>query len=364
MTTCSVPCPDERRVLPRQARTTRQNRKVDQAFDPRPSAASRRPVSTRTSPWRVARRWVVRRACVGCDVSCDNVGVLGWPAAEDVDWGVLFHAYGPADETPAHLRALTADDHKAQLDAMDHLFYEVLHQGTVYPATAVAVRVVSGLLGDVQLRRQGADGQSLLADALDFLDGAAEQAVLCPVENAEGAPTVPKLKPRQVEGYFAALEEGEDIEPFLPAINALWRAGMADLQAAADEVYRAAEPFLRDTDIAVRIRTVGLLTRLVQLPTAAENRDSLRSDLLSRSHDITDRNELASAVLGSPSWVLILLYGWLTPIQRSVPAQHSRCMTTPRPLRCCWLRYWNPRRSIVGSATRPAGSPTECVKRS
>jgi hypothetical protein len=231
-------------------------------------------------------------------VRCDNVGVLGWPAVEDVDWGVLFHAYGPADETPAHLRALTGDDHKAQLDAMDHLFYEVLHQGTVYPATAVAVRVVSGLLGDVPLRRQGADGQSLLADALDFLDGAAEQAVLCPVENAEGAPTVPEVTGRQVQGYFAALEEGEDIEPFLPAINALWRAGMADLQAAAGEVYRAAEPFLRDTDIAVRIRSVGLLTRLVQLPTAAGNRDSLRSGLLSRAHEITDRNELASAVLG------------------------------------------------------------------
>lgn len=72
--------------------------------------------------------------------------VLGWQAADGVDWSRLFHAYAPATDTPAHLNALIGDDPEAQLAALDHLDGAVLHQGTVYTVTPVAVRVVAGSL--------------------------------------------------------------------------------------------------------------------------------------------------------------------------------------------------------------------------
>jgi len=87
---------------------------------------------------------------------------LGWQAADGVDWSRLFHAYGAATDTPTHLRALAGDDLAGQLAALDHLDSAVLHQGTVYPVTPVAVRVVAGLLHEPALRRAAPQGSVLL----------------------------------------------------------------------------------------------------------------------------------------------------------------------------------------------------------
>lgn len=103
--------------------------------------------------------------------------VLGWQAADGVDWSRLFHAYGAATDTPAYLRALIGGDLDGQLAAFDHLDSAVLHQGTVYSVTPVAVRVVAGLLHEPALRRTGHQATS-----------------------AAGGPGVPRLGGRQRRG--------------------------------------------------------------------------------------------------------------------------------------------------------------------
>ena len=63
---------------------------------------------------------------------CDSIAAMltGLPALETFDWSRLHHAYGPATDTPAHLRALVEGDPEARDKAMAHLWSAILHQGT------------------------------------------------------------------------------------------------------------------------------------------------------------------------------------------------------------------------------------------
>ncbi|GIJ47624.1 hypothetical protein Val02_45100 [Virgisporangium aliadipatigenens] len=55
---------------------------------------------------------------------------------DDVDWAALEHAYGEATDVPELIRALAEGDTD---DALDELYGNIWHQGTVYEATAHAV---------------------------------------------------------------------------------------------------------------------------------------------------------------------------------------------------------------------------------
>jgi hypothetical protein len=64
---------------------------------------------------------------------------------DDVDWAALTHAYGPATDVPALLRAIIDDASRPPAAAWDDLAGAVLHQGSVYPATAPVVPILAGL---------------------------------------------------------------------------------------------------------------------------------------------------------------------------------------------------------------------------
>lgn len=58
---------------------------------------------------------------------------------DDVAWGSLEHAYGPADDVPFMLRALASGDDEQTEEALYDLHSNIWHQGSVYPATVPAV---------------------------------------------------------------------------------------------------------------------------------------------------------------------------------------------------------------------------------
>jgi hypothetical protein len=55
------------------------------------------------------------------------------------DWGAVEHAYGPASDVPDMLEALVSPDADARGSALEDLFSSINHQGSVYPASALAV---------------------------------------------------------------------------------------------------------------------------------------------------------------------------------------------------------------------------------
>jgi hypothetical protein len=58
---------------------------------------------------------------------------------DDIDWGSLGHAYGPAIEVPALVRGLVDPDPAVREESLDAMYGAVHHQGDVYDSTVAAV---------------------------------------------------------------------------------------------------------------------------------------------------------------------------------------------------------------------------------
>ncbi|OQD55206.1 hypothetical protein BM536_017285 [Streptomyces phaeoluteigriseus] len=65
---------------------------------------------------------------------------------ENTDWASLAHAYGPAEDTPAHLVHLLDEDPRRQAEALGMLDMSVLHQGSLYSATPAAMLFIAAVL--------------------------------------------------------------------------------------------------------------------------------------------------------------------------------------------------------------------------
>jgi hypothetical protein len=58
---------------------------------------------------------------------------------DNVNWSKINHAYGPATDVPAQLRALAFGDEQERKRALHTLHGNIWHQHTIYEATAFAV---------------------------------------------------------------------------------------------------------------------------------------------------------------------------------------------------------------------------------
>jgi hypothetical protein len=71
-----------------------------------------------------------------------------------IEWHAVGHAYGPADDTPEHLRALLAEDNDAFEHSLDELWASICHQGSVYEASCAAVPFLIEILRHVSDNRK------------------------------------------------------------------------------------------------------------------------------------------------------------------------------------------------------------------
>src|SRR5260221_14281034 len=80
---------------------------------------------------------------------------------EETDWGALSHAYGVAADAPSRLTGLLSGDPAACADAVGYLDAAILHQGSIYPATAPVALFVAGILSDPRTAVQAGAGLPL-----------------------------------------------------------------------------------------------------------------------------------------------------------------------------------------------------------
>lgn len=211
---------------------------------------------------------------------------------EDVDWSHLFHAYGVATDTPGYLRSLATDDTDAQEVALDHLIGAVLHQGTVYPATAPVLRIVSALVGREELRHRRHDGTPMLAGVLMWIDAVGESAGW---HEAGDEPEAPTPTEEEIADCYRRMTDGDD-DVWESEVNAyLWRRGIADLEAACELARSAVGPLLTDADSAVRLAAQDAYVRLAAI--AVDGAD-LTAPLRAGLEASTDRDERSVLVLG------------------------------------------------------------------
>lgn len=178
-------------------------------------------------------------------------------AAEEIlagtDWPALQHAYDSADDLPAHLTALLSGDHDQISDAVHALYWSVLHQGTIYSATAPAARYVAAILpGPVTtvayLSPEDEQPRPLRAHLLSWLDDVADSALEFGDDDEE--PDVAATRATFPELYQAVAACWDDPDPAVrvaacqAALTMLTADELSPARAAAVP-HLTAEPELR-----------------------------------------------------------------------------------------------------------------------
>ncbi|MFF9567292.1 hypothetical protein [Streptomyces sp. NPDC014685] len=171
----------------------------------------------------------------------------------DVDaqpWAELRHAYGAATDVPGHLRALAGEDEEAASEAVSELYSAILHQGSVYGATAHAVPYLARLAG------AGYRTEDLLVLIGGIAEGGADDG-----DTDEAA-----CRAAVVDQLPLILSSADAEEPGLRCA-AVWAAATT---GAADRVLPVLRR-LRETEEHPRVRAelIGAVARLDPAGTAA-----------------------------------------------------------------------------------------------
>jgi tetratricopeptide (TPR) repeat protein len=185
---------------------------------------------------------------------------------DDVPWRSLHHAYGPASDVPGQLRALLSPDEVARQRALHQLSGNILHQGTVYEATAYAVPFLIKLVAYPGTPDRAAILYLLVAIAGDAAtNDPAEMAAHAAV--SAGLPLyLSLLDPAQDQGLRAAASAT------LAAFPERASESVPPLQAAL-----AAE---RDAEVRL-----WLVWALAQVMDASEQAQTYFADMMARADD-------------------------------------------------------------------------------
>ncbi|MCF4136504.1 hypothetical protein L1856_05800 [Streptomyces sp. Tue 6430] len=138
----------------------------------------------------------------------------------ETDWSRLDHGGGPAaPETPTKLAGLASGDIRAVTTAMNHLWNDLLHQGSLYSATPTAALYVSSILSEPQTQEYITAPQR--SKLLEWL--------------AEFAYAVSISKERQLEEWFG---------PGVMDQNPIF----SEARAIRPIIFRGVEPSISDSD--------------------------------------------------------------------------------------------------------------------
>jgi hypothetical protein len=210
----------------------------------------------------------------------------------DTDWA-LSHAYGPAFDTPARLAELADDDPETRMHAVEHLWGAVLHQGTIYPVTPPAARVVAAMLADPRLTTPvssvfGDDmyppeptRAALLAFLAEVATSAACGGTDAELETVECPPGTEERLRRLTAGEY----EGEWSEEDVAVSEVLTARATLACRSLGPELLAAVEPWLDDVDPAVADAARFAATRLALLVHTHEVTARMVAGLAARASD-------------------------------------------------------------------------------
>ncbi|MFJ9434817.1 HEAT repeat domain-containing protein [Streptomyces sp. NPDC101490] len=195
---------------------------------------------------------------------------------EDTDWTALEHAYGAATDTPVRLLQLLDEDSDVQAGALGLLDISVLHQESLYSATAPAALYVAAVLNDPRTLTSHEDYSTwddrprpLRAALLEWLGQIADSAAY-----SEGT----------------GEEDGND-----PGVTNAVRA-------VRGLIYHAVAPHILAPDPTVREAALSATAVLLQSPELAGQVSGSIQILRRLLAESTDRRERTTVVLTIGAW--------------------------------------------------------------
>ncbi|MGO4205284.1 hypothetical protein AB4Z09_26810 [Rhodococcus sp. TAF43] len=246
--------------------------------------------------------------------------------SETCAWARLFHAYGVAMDTPAHLEALAGADETAFSTAMEHLYSAVLHQGTIYPATAPAVAAVAQAVsfwsGDAD-RKTASARLPALADFLDAAGDSLTQAGELLEDEGEVVPPSDE-EAREFFETLASDDEEESEEAWeSPVAGVLMTLAIPALRQQTNPVLEGLLQLMGSDAVTHKAGAVSALARWNGNSTALYQH-RVAAALCSFADSATERDDRAAAVLALGT-VGADVSGWLAdadPAIRACAAMH------------------------------------------
>ncbi|MGV9304017.1 hypothetical protein ACWDLG_11655 [Nonomuraea sp. NPDC003727] len=236
---------------------------------------------------------------------------------EKTNWASLHHAYGDASDAPEALLALLSEDAERCGAALGYLDAAVLHQGTLYPATAPAALFVAAILDDPRTLIPCESAlpwddreRPLRAALLEWLGSVAESASYWDDEldddededeDEDGGDDAGEIADEDEDDEDDDEDAGADDEGGEGADGEI-RAAEA-CQAIRRDLYVAVLPFLDDPDDAVRRAAFGAMGHLMLAPELTEFRGEQARRMQSLAH-LGTAEERAAAALTMGNWGL------------------------------------------------------------
>jgi hypothetical protein len=210
------------------------------------------------------------------DVACragQNVAVMSPQAVlANTHWAALAHAYADASALPDELIGLLSEDPDAVGQVLATLDAAVLHQGTIYSATAPAALYVAGIIGDPRTLTPCASAlpwnersRPLRAALLEWLGNVADSATW-----GEGGHERPD-------------------------------AAVAACRAIRLDLYQVVALFVEDADESVRTAATGAAGNLLCAPELADFRPAAADRLLTQARH-RPPHERANTALAVAQW--------------------------------------------------------------
>ncbi|MEV4538968.1 hypothetical protein AB0J82_34865 [Asanoa sp. NPDC049518] len=201
---------------------------------------------------------------------------------DEVRWGRMRHAYGPAVEVPDLLRGLAAADPAAREAALDAMYGSVHHQGDVYACTVAAIPFLLRIAADA-----GSPGRGEVVELLASIGGADDPE----------PPTGLHRKARQAvsDAYplWSALAHDPDplVRAAVPAVLSVCA------EPATDRVDLLRDRFAVEEDTQVRIAIVEGAAKLADDGTDAAAIGGWLADVLAAEDDDVQVRVTALAAL-------------------------------------------------------------------
>lgn len=195
---------------------------------------------------------------------------------ECTDWTELEHAYGVAQDTPLRLLQLLDEDPEVQAGALELLDMSVLHQESLYSATAPAALYVAAVLNNPRTLSRHENfatwdeqPRPLRAALLEWLGQIADSAAY---------------------GETCNEEDGND-------------PGATDsVRAVRGTMHDAVSPHLLAPDPTVRAAALSATAALLQAPELASRISATTKILRQLLTESTDRRERANTILTMGTW--------------------------------------------------------------
>ena len=260
--------------------------------------------------------------------------MFGWSAVEGIDWACLSHAYGPATDTPGHLRGLTSDDAEVRQAAMEHVDSAVVHQYSSWPVTSSALRVIADVMRKVVEQDDSTplpDLEDLLSVFMEIAEGANQAADRGVTTYSPLTWSQVQVTPADVAARHSTLR-GEPQVYDEEAIGRLWEWSMSDLFAVLAELIDVVLPLLDHRDIEIRAWATDLVTELGRSPRASAQVPALIELLGERVASATERHDRVTLVIdigrlgGDTS-------PWLDDADQAVRACSALYVSTPEATR-------------------------------